>query len=171
MNANIKIFLLCPVPEDQKPINEYINIKENDFFNWVTLAPKKYYEKIRDFFLIVFISNILFLKLFFNNFTDGFYLFFFNCLISLFLFSCFLFLIRIRWIEIKNKFNSTRLFYEEASWYDGQIWEKPLELIKNDKLISSQKIEPIIQRINNLLISFLFLFLIFFLVFQIIYLN
>ena len=31
MNLNIKIFLLCPIPDDQKPINEYINLKENDF--------------------------------------------------------------------------------------------------------------------------------------------
>ena len=29
MNPNIKIFLLCPVPEEQKPLNEYINLKEN----------------------------------------------------------------------------------------------------------------------------------------------
>ncbi len=29
MTLDIKIFLLCPIPEDQKPINEYIDFKEN----------------------------------------------------------------------------------------------------------------------------------------------
>ena len=29
MNTKLKFFLLCPVPEDQKPINEYIGLKEN----------------------------------------------------------------------------------------------------------------------------------------------
>jgi hypothetical protein len=169
MNANIKIFLLCPVPEDQKPINEYINIKENTLFNWVTFSSKKYFEKIRNLFLIFFTSSFLFLQLFFNNFTDIFYLVFLNFLITICFFTFFLFIIRIRWLEIKNKFNSTRLFYEEASWYDGQIWEKPFELIKNDKLISSQKLEPIIQRINNLIFFFFFLSFIFFLIFKILY--
>ena len=171
MNVNIKIFLLCPVPEDQKPINEYINIKENDLFNWVTFSPKKYAEKIRNLFFTCFLGSIFLIELFISNSTDLFYLFFLNFLLSTFFFCLFIFLILIRWIEIKNKFNSTRLFYEEASWYDGQIWEKPFELIKNDKLLSSQKIEPIIQRVTNLLSLFLSLFLILFFIFQIIYLN
>jgi len=52
----------------------------------------------------------------------------------------FLLIILIRWITINQKFQNSRLIYEEASWYDGQIWEKPFFLIKNDKLISTQKI-------------------------------
>jgi hypothetical protein len=32
----IKIFFLCPVPNDQKPINEYIELKENSFINWAS---------------------------------------------------------------------------------------------------------------------------------------
>ena len=51
MNRNIKVFLLCPVPEDQKPINEYINIKENSFINWTTLPVKKYLLKLISIYL------------------------------------------------------------------------------------------------------------------------
>ena len=40
MINNIKIFLLCPVPEDQKPINVYIGLKENVLTNWTTLSKK-----------------------------------------------------------------------------------------------------------------------------------
>jgi hypothetical protein len=52
-----------------------------------------------------------------------------------------------RWKDIQLHFNKSRVFYEEASWFDGQIWEKPFFLIKNDKLISTQKIQPILQRL------------------------
>ena len=45
MNTNIKIFLLCPVPDDQKPINEYIGLKENQLTNWTTLSKKKLSKK------------------------------------------------------------------------------------------------------------------------------
>ena len=58
MNTNIKIFLLCPVPDDQKPINEYIGLKENPVTNWTMLAKKNYDAKL---FQIVG-YNFLFLR-------------------------------------------------------------------------------------------------------------
>jgi len=42
MNANIKIFLLCPIPENQKPINEYLSLKENKLNEWNLLNQKEY---------------------------------------------------------------------------------------------------------------------------------
>ena len=64
MNLNIKLFLLCPVPEDQKPLNEYITIKENRFLNWINLPLKKYLLKILSGYLIAFpIFLICFLNL------------------------------------------------------------------------------------------------------------
>ena len=57
MNLNIKIFLLCPIPDDQKPINEYINLKENSFTNLMLLSSKNYYSKIFTNFLKYFIGT------------------------------------------------------------------------------------------------------------------
>jgi hypothetical protein len=54
-----------------------------------------------------------------------------------------------RWKQVEKEFNEPRLFYEEASWYDGQVWEKPFSILKNDKLISTQKIKPILERISR----------------------
>jgi hypothetical protein len=51
-----------------------------------------------------------------------------------------------RWKQVEIRLSKSRLFYEEASWYDGQIWEN-LFYFKNDKLLSTQKIQPILQRI------------------------
>ena len=56
MNFNIKIFLLCPIPEEQKPINEYISLKENSLTNWITLTKKEYlWTLIRGFFILFLI--------------------------------------------------------------------------------------------------------------------
>ena len=63
MNTNIKIFLLCPVPDDQKPINEYIGLKENQLTNWTTLSKKNYQKKIFQ----LFIFNFLFLSFLTSN--------------------------------------------------------------------------------------------------------
>jgi hypothetical protein len=79
-----------------------------------------------------------------------------------FLIFCF-FLLLFRWKQLSTRLNESRFLYEEASWYDVQIWEKPFSLIKNEKLMSTQKIEPILQRLFQTLFFVLFSFLLVFL--------
>ena len=157
MTINIKTFLLCPVPDDQKPINEYLNLKENKFLNWGNLNTNKNKKFLGTLFLTFFsffsIGQLQVLS--FSSFFD----ILFNTLVII---QFFLLVILIRWITINEKFQNSRLIYEEASWYDGQIWEKPFFLIKNDKLISTQKIEPILEEIiKSFFLSLSFLFLVF----------
>ena len=155
MNSNIKIFLLCPVPEDQKPINTYIGLKENPLTNWTTLSKKNYDKKLLSLFSFFFILICFFRS---STLLDNRYLFdwlLINVAISLnFLFFLIL-VIFARWKQVEKEFNQPRLFYEEASWYDGQVWEKPLSILKNDKLISTQKIKPILERISRTIFTLL----------------
>jgi hypothetical protein len=145
MISNIKIFLLCPIPEDQKPINEYIEIKENPLFRWTTLKNKEYYSKLFWIYSICFLFISFFeINVIDQNFYEKILL---TLSISLGFFLLFLLIMYFRWKDIQLHFNKSRVFYEEASWFDGQIWEKPFFLIKNDKLISTQKIQPILQRL------------------------
>ena len=155
MNTNIKFFLLCPVPEDQKPINEYIALQENFLTSWTTLSPKNYEKRIRSFLFFSFLLTSMFQL---DKF-QGIYYIFDWVLQTLRLSTGFaiavILVILSRWLQIKYRFQQARLFYEEASWYDGQIWEKSLLLIKNDQLILSQRIQPIIERIKKSLIQIL----------------
>ena len=157
MTINIKTFLLCPVPDDQKPINEYLNLKENKFLNWGNLNT----NKNKKFLGTIFLTFFSFFSI--NQFQPFSFATFFEILFNtLIIIQFFLFVILIRWITINQKFQNSRLIYEEASWYDGQIWEKPFFLIKNDKLISTQKIEPILEEIlKNFFICLFCLFLVF----------
>jgi len=90
-----------------------------------------------------------------------------KCLLSFLSIFFYLSFILFRWITINTKFQTPRIIYEEASWYDGQIWEKPFFLIKNDKLLSSQKINPIIQRLIRTNLICLFILLGFLVIFEI----
>ena len=157
MTININTFLLCPVPDDQKPINEYLNLKENKFLNWGNLNSNKNKKFLTTLFLTFFsfFSIIQFQAFSLSNFFE-------ILLNTLVIIQFFLLVILIRWITINQKFQNSRLIYEEASWYDGQIWEKPFFLIKNDRLISTQKIEPILEDIiKSFFLSLFFLFLVF----------
>jgi len=155
MNSNIKIFLLCPVPEDQKPINTYIGLKENPLTNWTTLSKKNYDKKLLSLFSFFFILICFFRS---STLLDNRYLFdwlLINVAISLNSLFFLILVIFARWKQVEKEFDEPRLFYEEASWYDGQVWEKPLSILKNDKLISTQKIKPILERISRTLFTLL----------------
>lgn len=144
MNTNIKIFLLCPIPEDQKPMNEYLMLKDNLITKWII---QKSYTKN----LCILFASLFFLSK--NIFWTSFFLFFFYS---------FLF---FQYISLHNRFTQSRLVYEEGSWYDGAIWEKPLLVLKNDKLIRTQKIDRYIFSLSNTLLS-LFLLLFFGFIFR-----
>jgi hypothetical protein len=164
MNANLKIFLLCPVPENQKPINEYIDLKENFLLNWTTFDQKNYFVKFFSFYLFWFsLVFLLTLDLSFKHILSNLL---WSLGISLSLQNLMVFFFFLRWKEMKKRFNQARLFYEESSWFDGQIWEKPFFLIKNDQLIATQKIEPILKRLQKTLFYSSFLNILFFLLFS-----
>jgi hypothetical protein len=146
MSTNIKFFLLCPIPEDQKPINEYIGLKENSLTNWTTLSKKQYENKIRSLLLVI-LGGVSFFNL--SDLDLGITWIVNNLFITSLIFVIFCWIVIFRWSQAKKRFNSSRLFYEEVSWYDGQIWDKPLLIIKNDRLISTQKITPILSRLKR----------------------
>jgi len=155
MNSNIKIFLLCPVPEDQKPINTYIGLKENPLTNWTTLSNKNYDKKLLTlfFFFFCFVSCFRFSTLLESHYLFNWLLITLTISLDFLLFL--LIVVFARWKQAEKDFNAPRLFYEEASWYDGQVWEKPFSILKNDKLISTQKIKPILERILRTLFTLL----------------
>ena len=61
-----------------------------------------------------------------------------------------------QWNTLVEAFNSPRIFYEEASWFDGQIWDKPFSIIKNDRLIIKQQLKPLLKRTINVLVFLIF---------------
>jgi len=80
------------------------------------------------------------------------------CSSSLFLFSVgfffSFFLLFFSWSQLQKRLNQARVFYEEASWFDGQFWQKPFFLLKNDRFLSTQQFQPFIQKVFTLLLFF-----------------
>jgi hypothetical protein len=71
MNLNIKTFLLCSIPEDQKPINDYIQLKDNFFLNWIQFPQKNYpFQLLKFFFFWFIVIGILLIDDFFKNFRQ-----------------------------------------------------------------------------------------------------
>jgi hypothetical protein len=150
MNPIIRIFLFCPVPKNQKPLTELVLFQENNLFQWITFSKNKFKKFFFFFSLFIFLFSLFVIYPFFSfkisfSFLINSFLFFNSFLLFFF------FLAFFRWSELEKRLSSSRLVYEEGSWYDVQVWEKPLNLIKNERLISSQKIQPVLQRISFIL--------------------
>lgn len=133
------------LPEDQKPIQEYIEAKKNTFFKIVFYSSKRYFIILFFFFSFFFFLSLSFFSFFkkqilINYILSSFAFSFFLC----FLFTSFLFL---RWWEINSYFEKSYLFYEESSWFNSQFWEKPFFLLKYDNLVSFQKTRLLLIRL------------------------
>ena len=136
----------CPVPKEQQPTNEFIELSRSSIFSW----PKT--KKILIFTLIKFwiIAFILFLvissgSIHFKTSTLKY------VLISLFSSLSIPLLISIRlylgWNHVFKRLTSEKVEYEESGWYDGQVWTKPLVLKEKESLIASIEVKPILKNL------------------------
>ena len=154
----------CPVPKDQQPTNEFIELSKSKIFS----LPKS--KKTFSFILIKYWLGtfIIFLAIssgsvYFETSTLKYILLsFFSSLSFPFLFSLRLYL---GWNHIFKRLTSEKIEYEESGWYDGQIWIKPLHLKEKESLIALLEVKPIlknlIQTISLITITALFGILLF----------
>ena len=136
----------CPVPREQQPTNEFIELSKSKIFSW----PKT--KKSLIFILIKFWVGafVLFLVIssgsvyFKTSLLRYILLSFFSSLSIPLLISIRLYL---GWNHIFNRLRSEKVEYEESGWYDGQVWEKPLVLKEKESLIASIEVKPILKNL------------------------
>ena len=144
--------VICPVPQIQRPLNEFNTIRNSWIISWPFLERNIFYRKlIFSWLTIIPISLVIsygsdYLK---NNIFE---LLFISFTASL----AFPILLLIRqwlsWIYIYKRLNSENIEYEESGWYDGQIWEKPIDWRSKDLLIAQHQIKPILNHLQLIII-------------------
>ena len=155
----------CPVPKDQQPTNEFIELSKSKIFTWP--KSKKAFSFILlkfwigTFFIFVLISSG---SVYFETSTLRYILLsFFSSLSLPFLFSIRLYL---GWNHIFKRLTSEKVEYEESGWYDGQIWIKPIKLKEQESLIALLEVKPILKNLIQILSIIIIFVLIGILLFQ-----
>ena len=155
----------CPVPKDQQPTNEFIELSKSKIFTWpkskktFSLILLKFW--IGTFFIFVVISSG---SVYFETSTLRYILLsFFSSLSLPFLFSIRLYL---GWNHIFKRLTSEKVEYEESGWYDGQIWIKPVKLKEKETLIALLEVKPILKNLIQILSLIIIFALIGILLFQ-----
>ena len=139
----------CPVPKEQQPTNEFIELSKSKIFSW----PKS--KKLLSIILIKFwiVTFILFLliasgSIYFKTFLLKYILL--SLLSSLSIPLLITMRLYLGWNHIFKRLNSEKVEYEESGWYDGQIWIKPLNLKEKESLIASVEVKPILKNLTQI---------------------
>ena len=140
----------CPVPREQQPTNEFIELSKSKIFSWpktkksliITLA--KFWVGAFVLFLVISSGSVYFKK----SLLKYILLSFFSSLSIPLLITIRLYL---GWNHIFKRLTSEKVEYEESGWYDGQVWEKPLVLREKEILIASIEVKPILRNLIQIL--------------------
>ena len=136
----------CPVPREQQPTNEFIELPKSKIFSWpktkksLILILVKFWVGAFVLFLVISSGSVYFK----TSLLKYILLSFFRSLSIPLLISLRLYL---GWNHIFKRLISEKVEYEESGWYDGQIWEKPLVLKDKESLIASIEVKPILKNI------------------------
>ncbi|NUN65913.1 CGLD27 family protein [Pseudanabaena biceps] len=145
--------MTCPVPKDQQPLNEYIELKEAFFYRWAKLSRSQYLLILGRMWLgftVVFAPVAMSIQ------SPSRHLWEFICVASVggsvgLLFPTLLML--SGWNHVRQRLDSAKIFYEESGWYDGQTWEKPEADLAKDRLLVAYEIKPVMNRLQKTLLG------------------
>ena len=136
----------CPVPREQQPTNEFIELSKSRVFSWpktkksLILILAKFWVGSFVLFLLISSGSVYFKTSLLKY-----------ILLSLFSSLSIPLLITIRlylgWNHVFKRLTSERIEYEESGWYDGQVWIKPVVLKEKESLIASIEVKPILKNI------------------------
>ena len=136
----------CPVPREQQPTNEFIELSKSIIFSWpktkksLILVLIKFWIVAFVIFLVISSGSIYFKTSIYKYIL----LSFFSSLSVPLLISIRLYL---GWNHIFKRLTSEKVEYEESGWYDGQVWLKPIVLKEKESLIASLEVKPILKNL------------------------
>ena len=136
----------CPVPKEQQPTNEFIELSKSSIFSWpktkksLTIVLIKFWLISFALFLLISSGSVYFQ----TSVLKYVLLSFFSSLSVPILISIKLYL---GWNHIFKRLTSEKVEYEESGWYDGRVWIKPLTLKEKESLIASIEVKPILKNL------------------------
>lgn len=140
---------ICPVPIEQQPLNEYKEMSEAWLFRWVTLGWGPYSLRLAVVWGLAWLvigpvaAGTVAPSKDLSHFllgTGG------GCAVVVVLL-----LLRLYsgWSYVRDRLTCETVEYEESGWYDGQRWEKPPQVLSQDRLVANYQVDPALHRLRQ----------------------
>ena len=151
---------ICPVPLEQIPIKEFEKLSTSIFFKVPILGKTNFYKNLFYSWIIFLPIVLLILSANFQLILSPIRYYFESFIWSLI--SPLLIILRhyLSWSYVYNRLRSVNIEYEESGWYDGQIWQKTIEMREKDLLTAQHDIKPIISILRESFIVIISIFMI-----------
>ena len=141
--------VVCPVPREQRPLEQYKELQASWFFVWPHNGARGLATPLIRAWLIVLPLTMLVAsgsvplrhnlpRLVIAGAVAGLVL-------------PLLLLVRqwLGWTNLQRRLMATAVEYEESGWYDGQVWEKPVEWRQQDLLVANHEVKPVLWRLQQ----------------------
>ena len=150
----------CPVPPEQRPLEEFLQLTESWFFSWPAGDVPRLKRSLLISWLLMLPVCTLVASGSWTLKADPPRLVVAGAVAALVLPLLLLMRQWLGWPYVMKRLLAENVEYEESGWYDGQIWEKPLVLKEKESLIASIEVKPILKNIIQVfsIISVLALF-------------
>jgi len=145
----------CSVPFEQRPLNEYLHLKQSFDFNWTITTPQNFLKN-STFLIIIIYMNCACLVFSTSTLNDTLTKkIILSLLFSTSILTMIFFRVYLGLNYIYNRLVQATVAYEESGWYDGQIWVKTTETLIQDRLIGKYELLPILTKLRTSAILFL----------------
>ncbi|MFM2172686.1 MAG: hypothetical protein RLZZ54_613 [Cyanobacteriota bacterium] len=141
--------VVCPVPREQRPLEQYKELQASWFFVWPHNGTRGLANPLIRAWLIVLPLTMLVAsgsvplrhnlpRLVIAGAVAGLVL-------------PLLLLVRqwLGWTNLQRRLMATAVEYEESGWYDGQVWEKPVAWRQQDLLVANHEVKPVLWRLQQ----------------------
>lgn len=139
----------CPVPPEQRPLEEFLQLTESWFFSWPAGDVPSLKRSLLFSWLLMLPVCTLVASGSWTLKADPPRLVVAGAVAALVLPLLLLMRQWLGWTYVMKRLLSENVEYEESGWYDGQIWEKPQSWRNRDLLVARHEVRPILGRLSR----------------------
>jgi hypothetical protein len=143
----------CPVPEEQQPLNEFKALQSSWFFKWALASWPAFLARI---VVIWGMGMLIAAPVTAASFPPHKFLGHFlimamtTATVPVWIALLHLYL---SWRYIGDRLQRDTISYEESGWFDGQLWQKPDNVLTRDCLIVTYQLQPFLHRMEKVFLS------------------
>jgi hypothetical protein len=137
----------CPVPPEQRPLQEYEQLRDSWFFAWPAAGGWGLLRALLKAWLVALGPCLLVASGSIPLRHDPPRLVAAAAVAAVLLPLLLLLRQWLGWRYVHRRLISERVEYEESGWYDGQVWEKPLSWRQQDLLVARHQVAPVLANL------------------------
>jgi hypothetical protein len=139
----------CPVPPEQRPLQEYSQLCRSWFFRWPTGSSVSLARPLLISWLLAFPLCLLVASGSHQLLRQPLRLVLVAVVMAVLPPLLMLWRQWLGWGYVLSRLRAERIFYEESGWYDGQDWAKPPSWRQQDLLVANHQVAPIHRRLGR----------------------